>query len=63
MTSNKIMLLVAWIVFTACIMAAYSLSKGEVRGTSWKLRLSFSAFMSLFITTILFSAIFDISSP
>jgi len=61
MISHSMILLVVWIIVTACIMAAYSLGKGEVRGISWQLRLSFSAFLSLFMVTILLSVIFDIS--
>jgi len=62
MMSSRIIFLVIWIILTICIMTAFSLSKGELRGMSWKLRLNLSAFMSLFITTILLSALLDIST-
>lgn len=62
MAPNTVIFLVLWIALTVCTMTAFSLSKGEVRSVPWKLRLSFSAFMSLFVTTMLLSAILDISA-
>ena len=60
MASNRIMFLVLWIILTICTMFAFRFSKKEVRSVSWQLRLSFSAFTSLFMATIVLSAIYDI---